>query len=167
MLNLHDAVVAEDAVALHTRQVLRVAGAGAGERLAEDLAQETASTRTGVTGAGTPTHVVTLIYKGRTVGAARSLHRWGEEVRTCDNQVWILESICRGTWTRDLIRIQCVSSLRLGRTQGQAHRDTWAKDGPAEITHDIDWGQMTVETRSIDRLEIRGVLETLATDNVT
>ena len=109
--------MAEDAVALHTRQVPQVAG-GAGERLAGDLAQTTASTRTEVTEAATPTHVVTLVYNGWAVGAAGSLHRWGEEVRTCDNQVWILESICRGTWTRDLIRIQCVSSLRLGRTQG-------------------------------------------------
>ena len=74
--------MAEDAVALHTRQVPRVAGAGAGERLAGDLAQATAYTRTGVPGAGTPTHVVTLVYNGWAVGAAGSLHRWGEEVRT-------------------------------------------------------------------------------------
>ena len=73
--------MAEDAVALHTRQVPQVAG-GAGERLAGDLAQTTASTRTEVTEAATPTHVVTLVYNGWAVGAAGSFHRWGEEVRT-------------------------------------------------------------------------------------
>ena len=69
--------MAEDAVALHARQVPRAAGAGTRERLAGDLSQATGAPRTGVPGAaGAPTHVVTLVYDGRAVGAVGGPHRW-------------------------------------------------------------------------------------------